>query len=956
MRQRARAFIDELQRAGYTGDVSAKPVDRALASTDAGNYRVVPVLRLAPRETEEVQLIHRISRDLEIPLTARGAGTSCAGNAIGPGVIVDYFPHLNRILNIDADSRTATVQPGVIEGQLQAAAAKYGLRFGPDPSTANRCTIGGMIGNNACGPHATAWGRTADNVLNMRVIDGIGRSYSTADGIETVAGLSDFVAANLDTIRLNFGRFKRQVSGYSLEHLLPENGADLTRFLVGSENTLVSVTEATLRLVPVPEAAVLVALGYESIFSAADDVPMLLEHEPLAIEGMDSRLIDVVRAHRGPGAVPELPDGTAWLLVEVGGAQMGAEESLAAAHALAAAAATPATAVYAPGSEASALWRIRADGAGLGGRTPVNPDGGGNRQGWPGFEDTAVPPDHLGEYLRELHELMTDRGVDGLMYGHFGDGCMHVRLDLPLDTEAGVRRARDFLIAGAELVAKHGGSISGEHGDGRARSELLRITYPEEAYRLFGQVKALFDPANLLNPGVLADPDPLDINLRRPAAHPQPAIGGFAFSSDDGDFTTAVHRCTGVGKCRADLSGSGGFMCPTYQATGEDAYATRGRARILQEAANGSMIHGIDDPYLTEVLDMCMACKACSKDCPAGVDMAAYRSEWLYRRYRGRLRPRPHYLLGWLPRWLRLAARIPGAAVFANAAMSFAPLRRLAFRVSGIDIRRQMPRLATGSFDRDVRALGADTATSVPHSPRGTDTPKYVVVWADTFSRYLSGGGADALVELLVRAGYRVLVAPPDACCGLTWITTGQLPAARKHIEHLTKRLAPFALAGIPIIGVEPSCTAAVRDDAAKLLPDDSRVRALAGGVFTFAEFAAAEKLPLPDLTGVRVVAQPHCHHYSVMGWETDRELLKQAGADLVELSGCCGMAGNYGMENGHYEISQVVANRALLPALSEHSGATYLADGFSCRTQAAQLAGREGVTLPQLWLAHSVG
>lgn len=1016
-------------------DVDASSGTRARYSSDAGLTRIPPLAVAFPRTPEQAIAAFDLARAHGVPLTARGGGTSCASNAIGPGLVLDFSRHMNRVISIDPEARTATVEPGCVGSTLQAAAAEYGLRFGPDPSSQNRATIAGMVANNACGPHATAWGRTSDNIVSLDCVDGQGRRFTATTGhdatLSDVPGLASLIDSNLAPIRTELGRFKRQVSGYSLEHLTPEGGRNLATMLTGTEGTLVLILSVTVHLVPLPDAPVLAALGYRSMIDAADDVPALLSHDPLAVEGMDRRLVDVVRAHKGPGAVPALPDGEGWLLVEVGAPGEDVTASLERARALCADSAAIDTVVYPPGAQASALWRIRADGAGLGGRTPPDGAGGGDQQAWPGFEDAAVPPENLGAYLRDFTALMEEFDIDGLLYGHFGDGCVHVRLAMPLETPEGVAHSRAFLQSAARICAAHGGSVSGEHGDGRARGELLRFMYSPEMLDLFARVKHVFDPDNLLNPGVLAAPmdeaeatsrararnsgvagvagiagtagnssgvlelqpgvDPLDFGLRRVAARPMPADGGFAFTHDGGDFTAAVQRCTGVGKCRAGVSGT--FMCPSYLATREEKDVTRGRARILQEAANSQLIKAIDSPEVLEALDLCLACKACSADCPAGVDMARYRSEALFRTYRGRIRPLSHYTLGWLPRLTRVTARVPGLAAVANAVMSVAPLRSLAFRIIGLDPRRGMPALQSGTFTAwarrhsllagsvptltpddtvssgtassdaatDAREREGATASSMADSPilsgpRDPSGRPYALVWADSFSQTLDDAGARAVVDVLETNGFAPIVAP-DACCGLTWITTGQLAGAKKHLASLLGVLAPFAASGIPIVGVEPSCTAVLRDDLLDLLPEDPRSALVSSATRTLAEVLSA--LPasarhLPSLEGVEIVAQPHCHHYSVMGWDTDQALLESLGARVRRLEGCCGLAGNFGMEAGHYDLSVAVASHSLLPSLAAQPDAVYLADGFSCRTQAAQLAGRGGVHLATLLAGRS--
>ena len=1092
-------------------DVDSSTGTRARYSSDAGLTRIPPLAVAFPRTPEQAIAAFDLARAHGVPLTARGGGTSCASNAIGPGLVLDFSRHMNRVVSIDPEARTATVEPGCVGSTLQAAAATYGLRFGPDPSSQNRATIAGMVANNACGPHATAWGRTSDNIVSLDCVDGRGRRFTATtsrdSALRDVPGLASLIDSHLAPIRTQLGRFKRQVSGYSLEHLTPEGGRNLAAMLAGTEGTLVLILSVTVRLVPLPDAPVLAALGYRSMIEAADDVPALLTHSPLAVEGMDRRLVDVVRAHKGPGAVPALPAGEGWLLVEVGAPGEDVTASLERARALCADSAAIDTVVYPPGAQASALWRIRADGAGLGGRTPPDGAGGGDQQAWPGFEDAAVPPENLGAYLRDFTALMEEFDIDGLLYGHFGDGCVHVRLAMPLETPEGVAHSRAFLQSAARICAAHGGSVSGEHGDGRARGELLRFMYTPDMLDLFARVKYLFDPDNLLNPGVLASPmdeaeaasrarvraraasggvvdglaggapataltdhddahatrpglgpadgalelqpndaaatdsspspdvsdaaggtglgptdgalelqpgvDPLDFGLRRVAARPMPADGGFAFTHDGGDFTAAVHRCTGVGKCRAGVVGT--FMCPSYLATRDEKDVTRGRARILQEAANSQLVQAIDSPEVLEALDLCLACKACSADCPAGVDMARYRSEALFRTYRGRLRPLSHYTLGWLPRLTRVTARVPGLARVANAIMSIAPLRSLAFRLIGLDPRRGMPALQSGTFTAwarrhsllaggvpasassdpvsgssnhvseasnpvsEARERGGAPASPTPASPgptrerggapassmatspilsgpRDPSGRPYALVWADSFSQTLDDAGARAVVDVLEANGFAPIVAP-DACCGLTWITTGQLTGAKKHLSSLLGVLAPFAASGIPIVGVEPSCTAVLRDDLLDLLPEDPRSPLVSGATHTLAEVLSAvpaSERRLPSLEGVEIVAQPHCHHYSVMGWDTDQALLESLGARVTRLEGCCGLAGNFGMEAGHYDLSVAVASHSLLPSLSAQPDAVYLADGFSCRTQAAQLAGRGGIHLATLLAGHA--
>lgn len=963
-------FVSNL-RTRMRGVVDDSTLGRAQFSTDASNYRVVPQVVVFPQDVDDVLTALELARAARVPITTRGGGTSVAGNAIGPGIVLDLSQHLHAIHEIDPEARTARIEPGVIMSSLQKAARPHGLRFGPDPSTQNRATLGGMIGNNACGPHAVAYGRTADNVVELDVIDGRGRRFIAGSGkgaLDVVPGLEALVQANMALIRTEFGRFGRQVSGYSLEHLLPENGTDLAKALVGTEGTAVTVLGATVRLVPQAGAPVLVCLGYSDMATAADDVMALLELEPLAIEGLDARLVDVVREHNGPDSVPDLPAGGGWLMVEVAGENLA--EALVNAEALVAAAGTDATRILPPGPEAAAMWQIRADGAGLAGRTPAG------TQAWPGWEDAAVPPEKLGSYLREFEALMAQYGLDGLPFGHFGDGCIHVRIDIPLEQDGDTFRA--FIIDSAKLVTKYGGSLSGEHGDGRARGELLPLMYSPDAIALLEEFKALFDPDDVLNPGVIVRPAAIDADLRRPAAQAVPRGTGFAFAHDDGDFTKAVHRCVGVGKCRADNTASGGFMCPSYLATKDEKDVTRGRSRVLQEMINGSVITGgWKSPEVHDALDLCLSCKACSRDCPAGVDMAAYKSEVLHRTYSGKVRPMTHYALGWLPRWARLVTSVPILAKLSNALLGIRPIAKLVLALGGMDTRRKMVSFAAVPFrtwwkkNRDELGLrsGSDAAATAATGVLGVRdsgvlkpevrTRTKVVLWTDSFSDALDPEVPKAAVKVLVAAGYDVIVPEREACCGLTWISTGQLDGARKQLENLLAVLGPFAVNGIPIIGLEPSCTGVLRSDLVELIPDDPRAHAVSRVTHTLAELLSAPAplgpdpssgWTMPDLSDVTAVVQPHCHHHSVMGFDPDEKLLRDAGAQITTLAGCCGLAGNFGMEKGHYEVSVKVAQNALLPALrSAAEGDLFLADGYSCRTQASDLAGVKGKALAQL-------
>ncbi|MFI9204841.1 FAD-binding and (Fe-S)-binding domain-containing protein [Streptomyces sp. NPDC053048] len=935
--------LERALRAVVRGEVAFDAGTRALMTMDASNYRRVPLGVVAPRDADDVAAALAVCREHDVAVVPRGGGTSVAGQATGEGVVLDFTRHMNTITAVDADTRTAVVQPGVVLDTLRAATRAYGLTFGPDPSTHGRCTLGGMIGNNACGAHSVAWGTTADNVRGLEVLTYDGRPCALGRGLDGLPaglarGVRELADGNLALLRTGFPELPRRISGYALDALLPERGTDVARAFTGSEGTLGVLTEATLRLVALPGARALAVLGYPDESAAADAAPALLPHRPLTVEGMAADLVvaDVARL---------LPKGAAWLFVEVGGATPA--EAAARAAALCRAAVTDGAAGHAVVEEPAAqraLWRVREDAAGTATRLP---DGG---EAWPGWEDCAVPPDRLGTYLRDFRALLDRYGLRGAPFGHFGEGCVHARVDFDLLSPDGVRRYRAFSGELADLVVAHGGSLSGEHGDGQARAELLPRMYGSEVVRLFERFKDLWDPAGGLNPGMLVRPYRIDENLRFDALTRRgPVDVAFGYPGDGGDFTAAVRRCVGVAKCRETTAGTG-VMCPSFRVTGEERHSTRGRARLLHEMLAGEVVtDGWRSREVREALDLCLACKGCHSDCPVGVDMATYKAEFLHHHYAGRLRPATHYAMGWLPLWLRGAAALRAAPLF-NAAAGARPLAAVAKRVAGIDPRRSIPAVAPEPFTRWWRrrdGAAADTA-------RGRPT---VVLWPDTFTNHLTPAVGRAAVAVLEDAGLRVTVPPRAVCCGLTWISTGQLDRARTVARRTLNALAPALTAGLPVVGLEPSCTATLRTDLPALLPDDPRAGQLASLVRTFAqgleEFAPKWRPPHVDR---RVAGQTHCHQHSVLGDEAERRLRERAGLRGELSGGCCGLAGDFGFERGHYDVSVACAEEQLLPSLrAAPDGTVVLADGFSCRTQIAQLAGLRGRHLAEV-LADALG
>lgn len=955
----------ELRKA-VRGDVGFDVTSRALVTMDASNYRRVPLGVVAPRDADDVAAVLEVCRAAGVPVVARGGGTSIAGQATGTGVVLDFTRHMNRLVALDPGARTAVVQPGLVLDRLQEAAAPHGLRFGPDPSTHSRCTLGGMIGNNSCGSHSVAWGTTADGVRELEVVTARGGRLRLGQGWAGAPdGLRALVDGELARLRTGFPELPRRISGYALDALLPENGADVARSFCGSEGTLGVLTEAVVRLVEAPRARVLAVLGYADEGTAAEAAAGLLPFGPLTVEGMAADLVP-------PDAVAGLPRGGAWLFVETGGGSEG--EARARAQAVVRAADVLDARIVRDPAGQRALWRIREDASGTATRMP---DG---TEAWPGWEDCAVPPARLGAYLRDFRVLLTDHGLRGTPYGHFGDGCIHVRVDFDLLTAAGIARFRRFSEELAELVVSHGGSLSGEHGDGQARAELLPKMYGPDMVALFERAKAVWDPDDLLNPGMLVRPAPLDGNLRFAVLPREPVDVAFGYPSDGGDFSAAVRRCVGVAKCRTTaapgaMPGAGagsGVMCPSFRATGREEHSTRGRARLLHEMLAGELVtDGWRSTEVRDALDLCLSCKGCRSDCPVEVDMATYKAEFLHHHYEGRRRPAAHYSMGRLPVWLRWASRLRAAAPL-NALASVGPLAGVAKRLGGIAAERDIPPLARETFSGWWRRRKP--------APGEGQCGDLVVLWPDTFTEHLSPSVGRAAVRVLEAAGLRVALPPTlrmrgrpvgdgrsgnaaalltarrgRVCCGLTYVSTGQLDHARVVLRRTLDLLEPVLETAAPVVVLEPSCAAALRTDLPELLHDDPRAARLAARVLTFAE---ALERHAPDWTPPRLdrpaVGQTHCHQHAVLGDAAERRLREAAGLSGDLSGGCCGLAGNFGFETGHFEVSAACAQEQLLPAVRDApEGAVVLADGFSCRTQLEQLAGTRGRHLAEVLAEH---
>ena len=989
--QRA-TLVEVLTAAGL--EPEADPRRIAEYSYDASNYRVVPAAVLFPRTEHEVAAALAVCHRLGVPATARGGGTSMAGNAIGDGLVLDLSRHMNRVLAVDTDgassiassgkgtgtSPTATAEAGVVLTDLRAAvhaATDHRLTFAPDPSSQSRACVGGAIGNDACGNHSVRHGRTADHVEALQLVtaDGL-RLTATRHGVEATdpddapaaaraehltAELRDLAAEHLAAIRTELGRIPRQVSGYHLRHLLPDEGFDVARALVGSEGTCAIVTAARMRIVPRAARTGLLVVGYADVVDAARDVPAILPHRPTAVEGVDEVIVETMRQRRGADAVADLPAGRAWLFIELDDddttAALDDRVATLADQLTADGHAVEALVVTDPVARAD-LWRVREDGAGLSSRL-TDPATGQTIESWPGWEDSAVPPERLADYLAEFRDLLTRHGLTGVMYGHFGAGCMHIRITFDLRSDAGRAVFRTFCTDAAHLAVRHGGSLSGEHGDGRARSELLPIMYSPEMLGAFDRFVRTWDPAGILAPGGLTATRPLDADLALDGIPDRraPRDLGLLTASDGAH---PVQACIGVGRCRTS---TGGVMCPSFRATGDEKDSTRGRARVLQEVVRGTL--PVDDPAVEESLDLCLACKACSSDCPTGVDMAAFKSEVLHRRYKGRLRPLEHYSLGLLPMWLRATAKVAGPL---NAVLG-TPVGRAAARLGGIAPGRELPRFASAAELRAELARVPESVWSIGRARATTNTSADVVLFLDSFTRGLRPSVAGAAARVL-GTSHTSVACSAEHCCGLTLITTGRLDAARRTLRDTVRHLDDIRGPNgeeVPVVVVEPSCAAALRGDLPRLLGDPgtggdstsgpgapnpgeaAAARRVAARVRSAAEhlgqLAASGRAPTwpggvaPD----RVTVQTHCHEYATFGNRVQRATLTALGVGSVrEATGCCGVAGDFGFTAGHEAVADAVAEQALAPALRADRDAPVLTDGFSCATQVAQLSARD--------------
>ncbi len=930
---------------------------RALYTTDSSNYRQVPIGAVLPRDAADVEAAVAACREFGAPVLSRGGGTSLAGQCCNVAVVLDFSKYMRSIHSLDPERKLACVEPGIVLDRVREAAEKHHLTFAPDPATHSRCTIGGMIGNNSCGVHALMGGKTDDNIRSLDVLlyDGTRLTVGATSDDElasilaggdrraeiyrALAGIRDRYAP---LIRERFPKIPRRVSGYNLDALLPENGFHVARALVGSEGTCVTVLSAELDLKPSPPHRRLVVAAFSDAFAAADSVPAVLEHKPIGLEGFDGMLIDFMRRKSlAEDDIPLLPEGKGFLLIEFGGwspedADRQASEFAAAAQSFSP---KPSVRQYSP-DEAKRVWFVRESALGATVFVPGEP------HGWEGWEDSAVPPDKLGSYLRQLHALMERYEYRGPMYGHYGQGCVHLRINFDLETVEGIAKYRDFIDHAADIVVAHGGSFSGEHGDGQSRSALLPKMFGPELIQAFREFKAIWDPENRMNPGKLSGPEiysPTD-NLRLGAGYKSHHENTFfRFPDDKGSLSEASLRCVGVGACRKVDAGS---MCPSYMATREEKHSTRGRAHLLWEMLEGNVLnHDWQSEAVKESLDLCLSCKACKTECPVNVDIATYKAEFLAHYYQQHRHPLRDYAFAFMDKWARLASVIPGVTPrLANLPLQVFGVSGIAKSILGVAPQRTLPQFAPYSFTSRHRGTPASSENRV-------------ILWPDTWNNYYHPQTLTAAQQVLESAGCGVTVPRQHICCGRPLYDFGFLTAARKYLQHAMQALGAEIDSGTPIVFLEPSCASVFRDELRNFFPKDARAAALRNQTYILSDFLAqrAPAYQPPDLSGQSIVLHGHCHHKSLMKMDSELDLLRRTGAAVTLLdSGCCGMAGPFGFEREKFEVSQILAERVLLPAVRSAAPETLLVtDGFSCREQIAQNSPRRALHLAEV-LARS--
>jgi FAD/FMN-containing dehydrogenase/Fe-S oxidoreductase len=936
-------LIDELNRS-IEGEVRFDNGSRALYATDASNYRQVPIGVVIPKSVDDVIATVAACNRHGAPIVSRGGGTSLAGQCCNVAVVIDMSKYLTRILELNPDNKTARVEPGCVLDGLRDAAEKHHLTFAPDPSTHSHNTLGGMIGNNSCGVHSVMGGKTVDNVIELDVLlyDGtrlkVGKTeISEFERIIAAGGRRGEIYAQLkalcdqqaDRIRSRYPKIPRRVSGYNLDELLPENGFNVARALVGSEGTCVVILEATLRLVDSPPARSLLVLGYPDVFGAGDHVPEVLKHKPIGLEGIDDRLVaDMKAINLHPEDIQLLPEGGGWLLAEFGGNNKNESDAAASAcmDALKQSGNPPTMKLFDKPEEEKMIWKVRESGLGATAHVP------NKKITWEGWEDAAVPPDKVGNYLRDFRKLLEKFGYECDLYGHFGQGCIHTRIDFDLETEAGIQTFHAFLNEAADLVISYGGSLSGEHGDGQSKAEFLPKMFGEELVQAFREFKSIWDPDGKMNPGKIVDAYLPTENLRLGADYkPVQWDTNFQFPKDKHRFDRVILRCVGIGNCRQHHSQT---MCPSYRVTREEMHCTRGRARLLFETMRGEVIKDLwQSEEMKESLDLCLACKGCKGDCPVHVDMATYKAEFLSHYYQHKRRPREAYAFGWINRWAALAAHAPGPVNWLAQAPGFSGLMK---SVAGMSPQRSIPQFAPETFQHWFKR----------RAPHNQDKPP-VILWPDTFNNHFHPETAQAAVEVLEAAGFQVRIPDQHICCGRPLYDFGMLDQAKRQLQQIIASMRPAIDSGVPVVGLEPACVAVFRDEMVNLFPKNETAQKLSRQTYFFSEFLLkkAPDFQFPKLER-KAILHGHCHQKAIIKTDDEQIVLRKLGLDCQWLdSGCCGMAGSFGFEKDKYEVSRQIGELVLLPAVRAASSDTLIvADGYSCREQIAQMSGQHSL------------
>jgi FAD/FMN-containing dehydrogenase/Fe-S oxidoreductase len=954
------AGLESALRRHLLGEVRFDSGSRALYATDGSNYRQVPIGVVLPRDTDDVVAATTLAREFNAPILCRGGGTSLAGQCCNVALVLDFAKYMAEILEIDAERRIARVQPGVILDHLRNAAEKHHLTFAPDPATHDHCTLGGMIGNNSCGVHSIMAGKTDDNIeeLDILTYDGVRMKVGQTNDEdleriireggwrgEIYAGLKRLRDRYGDLVRQRYPDVPRRVSGYNLNFLLPENGFHVARALVGSEGTCVTVLEAMCRLVESPPARVLLVIAHPDVYQCADHVPEVMTHKPIGLEGIDDLLVQSTR-RKGINSegLALLPQGGGWLFAEFGGGTLAEAESQAHGlmDALGRSASPPKMRLFTDSWQVRHVWEVRESSLGVLAYVPGEPFA------WEGWEDSAVAPEKLGRYLRDLRKLMQDYGYRGSLYGHFGHGCVHNRTDFDFESKEGIANYREYVEEAADLVVSYGGSLSGEHGDGQSRGELLPKMFGPELVQAFREFKAIWDPEWKMNPGKLVEPYRLDENLRLGVDYRpwQPEMH-FQFPQDHGSLARATQRCVGVGKCRRH---EGGVMCPSFRVTREEEHSTRGRAHLLWEMTKGEVVRdGWRSGEVKESLDLCLSCKGCKRDCPVGVDLATYKAEFLSHYYEGRMRPLSAYAFGNIDIWARAASIAPGLVNFATQAPL---LRDIAKKIAGMARQRKIPAFARETFREWFGRWKTAELRSAGQPGAAVPTQAQVILWPDTFNNYFHPHTAQAAVEVLEAASFQVTIPRATLCCGRPLYDFGMLDRAKKLLLRILDSLGPEIEVGVPIVVLEPSCAAVFRDEVLNLFPNDLRAQRLSRQTFLLSEFLEqkAKHFQLPTLPR-KALIHGHCHHKSVMKMTDEEAVLKRMGIEFyAPAPGCCGMAGSFGFEKDKYDVSVAIGELELLPAVRKAPpDHLIIADGFSCREQISQCTERHALHLAEV-------